>query len=135
MQKISYMDNDCLLLLDYLKEKCQKEYCLLQVDEVLTALKEQLFLGVENPEQQLFSMLNGLSDEYFIDLKYADGEVFLVKPLAKSFNLSKPPKKQETPPPQIVEFDKKQVLILLLLIYSLALLGGFLGGILGGLLC
>ena len=133
LQKILSMEKEYLALLNYLKEQCKKEYRLLQADEII-ADQKQLFVGGDE-RQKLSLMLTNLSAEDFIDLKYFDGEVFLLKPLSKSFLV----KEQEEvsnfipesyPQPTIPSFG-----VILIVLSLCAFLGGMIGALLGCLLC
>ena len=127
------MEKDYLALLSYLKEQCRKDYRLLQAEDILADLK--CLFGGGDDKQKLSFMLTYLSAEDYIDLKYFDGEVFLLKPLSKSYLVKEREEVSIPLPESLPNSYQPKVSVILLVLSVCAFVGGMLGGFLGALLC
>lgn len=127
------MDNEYISLLDYLKSECENDYKLLTVKKVIKDLNEKLSFSENLSEDKFRVMLKILDGGGYVDLKYFDEEVILIKPLLKSF-LVFHERKTEIPQERVIIEEKpdfRQKFIPLILSF----LSGFLGALLGGIIC
>ena len=128
-----YMDNEYISLLDYLKTECENDYKLLTVKKAVEDLNGKSSFSERLNEDKFRVMLKILDGGGYVDLKYFDDEVILIKPLLKSF-LVFHERKTEIPQERVIieekpDFSQKFIPLIL------SFLSGFLGALLGGIIC
>ncbi len=127
------MDNEYISLLDYLKTECENDYKLLTVKKVLKDLNEKLSSSENLSEDKFRVMLKILDGGGYVDLKYFDDEVILIKPLLKSFLVFH--ERKVEPPQESVILEEKPDFRQKFIPLVLSFLSGFLGALLGGIIC
>ncbi|MBR2337396.1 MAG: DUF4524 domain-containing protein [Clostridia bacterium] len=118
-----------LKVLQYLKSECEREYKLFGISDTADLLNRAYFDCQPITADGLRLMVRELYSDGYIDLKYMDEEVVLLKPSGKSFLVEKEGKEGEN---ERIKAPKQGRDLLFL---ALSFLCSFIGALLGGILC
>ena len=124
------MNNEYVSLIEYLKAECEREYKLFSIADTIELLNRSYFSEDYISQDKFRLIIRELHNDEYIDLKYLDEEVVLLKPLSKSYSIKK----------QVVQNvqeddnqDKKQSREWLFFLISFAC--SFIGAVIGGMIC
>lgn len=124
------MTEEYVNLLEYLKSECEREYKLLTITDTVETLNLAYFNYEPISEEKFRLMIRELYNGDYIDLKYLDDEVALIKPLARGFTV-----KKEVQEARVQEKAPQKKKGAEWFFYLLSFACSFLGALLGGIIC
>ena len=125
------MGEEYVNLLEYLKSECERDYKLFSIADTVETLNLAYFNYQPISEDKFRLMIRELFDGEYIDLKYLDEEVALIKPLARGFTVKKEVAEENPAVEMVVSNEKKREWVFFLFSFACS----FIGALLGGLIC
>ena len=125
------MSEEYVNLLEYIKSECERDYKLFSIADTVEILNRAYFNYQPISEDKFRLMIRELYDGEYVELKYLDEEVALIKPLARGFTVKKEIV-DKNPPAEIAVYNGERrdwVFFLFSFVCS------FIGALLGGLIC
>lgn len=120
-------------ILTYLKQICSKGYTLVSSKSLLEYFKPE-----DVNAEQIGQTIIGLDEKGYLELKYFDGEEFLIRLLPPCFSAKRKEEKKEIFPPQSFTMpiqDKKHLSKVVLFAFLGSFLGSLLSAVIGVFLC